>query len=391
MAVEGFLIISDITGYTAFMTGSELEHAEDILQSLMELIIEYNQPPLKVSKLEGDAVFSYTPHGSFRQGQTFVEVIENTYAAFRQQLDRMRLNTTCTCRACSNIVNLDLKFFVHYGTFSVREVHGSEELSGSDVILIHRLLKNHIVEQTGCKSYAYFTEAALQAVGLQTDFTKQLIQHGEEYEHLGQVQGYVYSLHDFWEKRRGQLKQLVAPQEAEFDYLSPILPYPASVVWDFATRPETRTLLFGSDSQNVTELQSGRIAQGSIYHCVHGKMIIKQLVTDWSPFEYYTISSPGILPGVKMLFTMRFEPGEHGICLRTLGKRSHGPALLRMLNDTLTFNMMRKEMPVRVNNLAEHIRQLVEKGLLVLPDATPITPETVTQAVHQGMQSDSAE
>ena len=58
----------DFTGYTAFLTGSEAEHAEDILHTLLVLLVEHNRPPLTFSWLEGDEVFSYTPQGSFLQG-----------------------------------------------------------------------------------------------------------------------------------------------------------------------------------------------------------------------------------------------------------------------------------------------------------------------------------
>jgi hypothetical protein len=36
MKQEGYLIITDISGYTSFLTKSELEHAHDILDSLFK-------------------------------------------------------------------------------------------------------------------------------------------------------------------------------------------------------------------------------------------------------------------------------------------------------------------------------------------------------------------
>jgi hypothetical protein len=43
---------------------------------------------------------------------------------------------------------LDLKFFVHHGDYIVQEVSGIRELVGSDVNLIHRLMKNHMLRRT---------------------------------------------------------------------------------------------------------------------------------------------------------------------------------------------------------------------------------------------------
>jgi hypothetical protein len=125
---DGFLLIADITGYTAFLRESELEHAKDSLRSLLDLLIQYTKPPLVISRLEGDAVISYAPEGSFLQGQTLVELIESTYVEFRRALDLMVLNTTCNCLACRNISNLDLKFFVHYGTFALEPLPSYTEI-----------------------------------------------------------------------------------------------------------------------------------------------------------------------------------------------------------------------------------------------------------------------
>ena len=50
----------------------------------------------------------------------------------------------CRCNACRNINALDLKFFVHYGEFGIQRLDAHEELIGTDVNLIHRLLKNTV-------------------------------------------------------------------------------------------------------------------------------------------------------------------------------------------------------------------------------------------------------
>ena len=97
-----------------------------------------------ISRLEGDAVISYAPEASFLQGQTMVEIIENTYVKFREARQRMRLNTSCGCNACQNIPNLDLKFFVHHGTYVLQKIANYTELVGNDVNAVHRLLKNRI-------------------------------------------------------------------------------------------------------------------------------------------------------------------------------------------------------------------------------------------------------
>ena len=193
MSEQGYIVISDITGYTAFLSASELEHAEDSLRSLLNLLIEHTRPPLVVSRLEGDAVISYAPHGSFLQGQTLVEMVEGTYVAFRQALERMVLNTTCTCNACRNIPGLDLKLFVHYGAFMLQQLGSHIEMIGSDVNLIHRLTKNSITDTTGFKAYATYTQGAVDALGI-GELCGRFTTHTESYEHLGEVLTYVQDL-----------------------------------------------------------------------------------------------------------------------------------------------------------------------------------------------------
>ena len=136
---QGYMLIADITGYTMYLSQSELEHAQRVLQTLLELLIEHTKPPMRISNLEGDAVFSYSLQGIALQGQTFVEMIENTYVAFRRAIDLMVMNNTCKCNACANISTLDLKFFIHHGTYGIQRLGGHDELVGSDVNLIHRL------------------------------------------------------------------------------------------------------------------------------------------------------------------------------------------------------------------------------------------------------------
>ena len=51
---------------TAFLTGTELEHAHAIVHELTALIRERLAPPMRFVKLEGDAVFCYTDRSTFR-------------------------------------------------------------------------------------------------------------------------------------------------------------------------------------------------------------------------------------------------------------------------------------------------------------------------------------
>src|SRR5205814_1187742 len=55
MAQQGFLLIADITGYTMFLTRSELDHAQGILDALFKSIFAEIKAPIILSNLQGDA------------------------------------------------------------------------------------------------------------------------------------------------------------------------------------------------------------------------------------------------------------------------------------------------------------------------------------------------
>jgi len=100
---QGHFIISDISGYTEFLTRSELDHAHDILQSLFQAQLAHIKPPIMISGFRGDAIFMYIPETSFIQPQSVLEALENLYSAFSSTLEQMRYHTTCTCRACKGL------------------------------------------------------------------------------------------------------------------------------------------------------------------------------------------------------------------------------------------------------------------------------------------------
>ena len=56
---RGCLLLADISGYTEYMGGNELMHAQDVVADLLETIVGAIEPIFTLSKLEGDAAFAY--------------------------------------------------------------------------------------------------------------------------------------------------------------------------------------------------------------------------------------------------------------------------------------------------------------------------------------------
>ena len=195
----GYLVLADISGYTSFVAQTEIEHADMALSFLLETIIEQLSSLLTISKLEGDAVFAYVEESKLQEAKSLLELIDQTYLAFRDKAVTLYRGSTCPCRACRALPTLDLKFMVHYGDFIIQQVAGIKDLLGTDVNLIHRLTKNHVSESMGWQGYALFTNQGLER--MQTDKSS-FVQQSETYEHLGQVETYVRDMHVRYEEMK---------------------------------------------------------------------------------------------------------------------------------------------------------------------------------------------
>src|ERR1700730_950818 len=156
---QGCLVLADITGYTAYLGGVELERSHDILADLLGMVANGLCPPLRLAKLEGDAVFCVTPDQQSIDGEQLLGALQATYVAFARRRRTVALSSSCRCEACRRTPELDLKFCVHHGAFVEHEVAGSRELVGSDVIVAHRLVKNTVAERHGLRGYALLTDS----------------------------------------------------------------------------------------------------------------------------------------------------------------------------------------------------------------------------------------
>jgi hypothetical protein len=195
----GYLVLADISGYTSFVAQTEIEHADIALSFLLETIVEKVSSLLTICQLEGDAVFAYVEESKLQEGKSLLELIDQTYLAFRDHAKALHAGATCPCRACKAIPTLDLKFMVHHGEFILQRVAGVTHLLGTDVNLVHRLSKNHVSESMGWRGYALFTNQGLEHI--QTDKAS-FVQQTESYEHLGAVETYVMDMHVRYEEMR---------------------------------------------------------------------------------------------------------------------------------------------------------------------------------------------
>ncbi len=282
---EGYLVLADIGGFSAFLAASELDHAHEIVSDILELIVTQFRPLMRIAKLEGDAVFAYAPTEGIARGETLLELFEATYTAFSRRIEAMHRQTTCTCRACQSIRVLDLKFLAHHGPFIASTVAGNTEVLGQEVNVVHRLLKNHITETTGLRAYTFATEACIARVGVGTE---EMRPHREVYD-VGEVSGYVIDLGARLASHQRAQRFLLEPADADLAAEGEVPAEPARL-WSILNDPVAREV-WEHTTVSPDARPGGRTREGARNHCAHGKSVIVQEIVDWRPFEYFTTRS----------------------------------------------------------------------------------------------------
>jgi uncharacterized protein YndB with AHSA1/START domain len=301
---QGWLVLADVSGYTAYLAGVELEHSHDILADLLGLVTDGLCPPLQLTKLEGDAVFCVTPKREPIDGVTLLGALESTYLAFARRRRTVALSSSCTCDACRRTPELDLKFCAHYGSFVEHDVAGSRELVGSDVILAHRLLKNTVAETHGLRGYALVTDACADVLGISG-----LVPHAEHYDNVGEVGCGLIDLEVRWRAERAGARNVVARNDADLLFEADI-GAPPEKVWAAATDPAhgMRWRVGVNDIQEQNP-SSGR-GVGTVTHCVHGRTTIEQEIVDWLPPHHYTFREHN--PAGRCMWTVSLAPLDDG-------------------------------------------------------------------------------
>ncbi|HEY8648031.1 MAG TPA: DUF2652 domain-containing protein [Candidatus Limnocylindria bacterium] len=256
-SVEGLLVMADISGYTAFVSGTEHEHSGEILAELIENIAKSFGGKLSVDQVEGDALCCTTE----RTGVEITDWLRETFATFHRRLRDMKAATTCPCQACQMIGGLGLKFVVHRGTFSRQVVAGVVQLHGSDVNLIHRLLKNTVP----LREYLLATAAAMTGwpAGALADY----IDAPQHYD-LGDVSAAYLDLAPVRADALREDRTVVTNTEAKLR-MSHRYDATPEQVWRLMTDPVLRRQIM-----NVNRLDFEKGARGSLvgaeYHCEHG-------------------------------------------------------------------------------------------------------------------------
>lgn len=385
MTHRGFVLIADITGYTAYLQGSELEHAQQTLTELLELLVGQSRPPFVVSQLEGDAVMSYAFDEDAIGAQSLLERIETTYSRFRRAIELMVLNNACRCNACANVSALDLKFFLHHGTFAVQPVGGAHQLVGTDINLVHRLLKNTVTAETGMVAYLLVTEAAALASGMHPE-DQGMVPHTEEPADFDETKVWLEDMHsvqdlDGAERSHYDPGDVLGTVEVEIDA-------PIEVVWDAANQGDLRNLLVASDRFEVTDRRAGRVGEGSTYVCYHGDTTVPQLVLEWTPFERVVLQQRVPFPGrqaTSVILDLRFTETDGRTIFSSTATKPSGPFLRRRVARAF-LKARGRQMAADMEAFAREVEEDYRSG--DRPAAAPLTPESIGAAAAEALRRD---
>lgn len=296
---SGFLLIADITGYTAYLARGEIEHAPTIAGDLLETVIGRLEPPFRLAKFEGDAAFLWVEDGR-ADGSLLLDAIEAAYVAFRRRLRSIAQATTCDCNACQRAPQLDLKFFVHHGQYVRSRIAGHDELAGASIIVVHRLLKGataaglHAADGSA-SGFAVLTGDAIRQLRVEPS-ALELIERAETIEHLGEVSTFTQNLEDRWQAEAARRRLDGAGRETILD-ISVDVAAPASLVWAHLTSPALRPGWEGLIRIEETALD-GRRGIGTTSRCVTGVLASLEEIVDWQPLEHagYRVTVPDLGP-----------------------------------------------------------------------------------------------
>lgn len=192
LGVDMLFVIPDIGGYTRFMLHHKRtpEYAQSVIRELMEAMLKEKDVPLRVSSIEGDALFLYAIHESDEQWQEekerIAQTIENFFIAFDAKLQELMSADRCGCNVCSDLESLKIKIIVHMGHGVLDRLDRFTTINGVDVIIAHRLLKNSLRG-----SYLFVTKAAFETCHFPRP--ERFRPHSEKYGDVGTIEGFVYT------------------------------------------------------------------------------------------------------------------------------------------------------------------------------------------------------
>jgi hypothetical protein len=301
MAEEAHFLIADLSGYTAYLAASEPEHAPVIAGDFLSAVVARLRPLFRLEKLEGDGAFLHAPIDRL-DGRLLLDTLESAYVTFQHRLLSLRQATTCDCTSCKRMPDLDLKFVIHSGGYIRQRIAGREEMTGTDVIVVHRLLKSETPSRLGLSRYVLLTDAAVARLGLEP-LALDLAEAVENIDHVGEVRVHILDLATRWSDERRRPRVVVSRQRALAE-VEVQLPAAPPVVWEYLTAPRWRQLWEAAEPLTPFTAEADRGVA-----CVTGRLATLETILDWRPFESFA-AQIRLAGGGALVASGELEPAD---------------------------------------------------------------------------------
>jgi hypothetical protein len=149
MDTEGIILLSDISGYTEFLTKTSVEHGNWIISNFFAAMLQDVPVNLKVVEVEGDALFCWLPlEKDTTDPGAIIRLVRHQFNRFvgvqEWLINVHQCEEGCHCAACSGVHELKIKFILHLGKVGAYKIGPFEKIGGIDVVVAHRLLKNSV-------------------------------------------------------------------------------------------------------------------------------------------------------------------------------------------------------------------------------------------------------
>jgi hypothetical protein len=255
------ILIPDISGFTEFMTNTELSHSSFAISTLINTIISTVGDEYEISEIEGDAVLMFK-RGPAPGKKEIQDICLKIFNAFHFQRSWMQKHVICPCKACLEIDRLTLKFIAHHGAVGEIRAGGFTKLSGVDVIVAHRLLKNSVPSN----EYVLLSEKLLQQ-SIETPEADRMewAVSSDDYSSIGKVE-YRFALLNEQRKKAPEAPepQVNYPAETTASYEIPIAANYQEAYMIFMNVPNRPEWLH---TLKTVEQQIPAAFVGSVHYC----------------------------------------------------------------------------------------------------------------------------
>tara|TARA_R110002096_G_scaffold90936_3_gene205933 strand:- start:59 stop:1147 length:1089 start_codon:yes stop_codon:yes gene_type:complete len=166
---KSLLFLPDISGFTEFVQSTEVRHSQHVIAELLEVLVEANTQDLQLAEVEGDALFFYKEE-EVPSLEKLLAQVETMFTAFYSHLKLLEKNRICPCNACLSAPKLQLKIIAHAGAIEFITVQDKRKPFGTEVIQVHRLMKNSVKSD----NYVLFSKELTDIIKLSGNYETNL-------------------------------------------------------------------------------------------------------------------------------------------------------------------------------------------------------------------------